>query len=410
MELIDQALGQAKRSGACTAVLFVDLDSLKHINDTHGHAAGNAVLRAVATRLVDVLRPMDTVARIGGDEFVVLATDLSSRLQAVELSQRLTAALAVGGPPVETPAASIGISVSIGGRGAAETILEEADQAMYKAKSRGGGRAEIFDAALGHEVRQRSKAQRMLQAALDERRMIAHYQPVVDLRDGAVRGVEALARIVERDGTMLPPAAFMAVAEDTGLVVRLGEQVLGRACDVAQRWAPVGASSRGLTVAVNLSPRQLEAGNLAAVVSEALNDSGLPPERLILELTETAIMDLRPDVLRQLEAIRELGVELGLDDFGTGYASLTHLRRLPLTFVKVDQSFVQGIRDHEDARIVAAVVDLARNLGLRSIAEGVETAEQVDRLRELGCDEAQGFHFARPLPGADVPRMACHLP
>jgi EAL domain-containing protein (putative c-di-GMP-specific phosphodiesterase class I) len=294
--------------------------------------------------------------------------------------------------------------VSVAGRGTAETLLHEADTAMYRAKSLGGGRAEMFDAALGRQAVQRARAQRTLDSALDERRVVIHFQPVVELRSGRVAGFEALARITERDGTILPPADFIPVAEDSGLVVPLGAQVLALACRDARSWEPPNLEDRGLTVAVNLSPRQFGPGDLTEVVERTLARAGLPASCLHLELTETAIMDLHPDILRQLERIRDLGVEMGLDDFGTGYASLTHLRRLPLSFVKIDQSFVQGLGiDDEDERIVAAVVDLAANLGLRSIAEGVETPSQRDRLRDLGCDQAQGFLFGRPMPGSQVP-------
>lgn len=407
VDRIDQALSHSKRSGQCVAVLFVDLDQFKHLNDTQGHAAGDTALRRVADKLDAALRPMDTVARIGGDEFVVLAPDVGSQLHAVDLSTRLITELRRPPDRVEDGerlAASVGISVSVDGRGTAETLLAEADAAMYQAKSLGGGRAAVFDAALGQQVRQRSTAQGALQSALDDHRIIAHYQPVVDLYTGGVAGFEALARIAEHDGSITPPSAFISVAEDSGLVVPLGAQVLAMACQEARRWLPTGVPECRLTVAVNLSSRQFEIGDLATVVSERLEQTGLDPSCLHLELTETAIIDLHPDFLQQLGRIQDLGVEIGLDDFGTGYASLTHLRRLPLTFVKIDQSFVQGLgTDHEDEPIVRAVVDLAANLGLRSIAEGVETKDQLDRLRQLGCDQAQGYLFAPPLPPSDVP-------
>jgi diguanylate cyclase (GGDEF)-like protein len=412
VDRIDQALSHSKRFGRCTAVFFIDLDGFKHVNDTQGHAAGDTVLRRVASQLVAVLRPMDTVARIGGDEFAVLAPDVDSHLHAVDLGSRLVAELwrrperAEGG---ERVAASVGISISDDGRGTAEVLLKEADTAMYQAKSLGGGRAAVFDAALGHQVKQRAIAQKMLQSALDDGRVIIYYQPVIDLSTGSVAGFEALARIAEPDGSIQPPAVFIPVAEDCGLVVPLGTQVLAMACQEASGWHPAGVDGRELTVAVNLSSRQFEAGDLATLVRGRLEQTGLDPGCLHLELTETAIMDLHPDLLEQLGRIRDLGVQIGLDDFGTGYASLTHLRRLPLTFVKIDQSFVQGLgTDAEDERIVSAVVDLAANLRLRSIAEGVETQAQLDRLRDLGCDQAQGYLFARPLPPNDVPMALQH--
>ena len=407
VDRIEQALSHSRRSGLCLAVLVVDLDRFKHVNDTQGHAAGDTVLRRVAKQLIRVLRPMDTVARIGSDEFVVLAPDIDSHLHAVDIATRVVSELCRRPDRFEDGeriSASVGISVSIGGRGTAEALLNEADTAMYQAKSRGGARAEVFDAALGRQVKQRSIAQRLLQSALDDRRIIVHYQPVVDLPSGHVAGFEALARIAAHDGSILPPAAFISVAEESGLVVPLGSQVLDLACQEARCWQPKRMADNPLTVAVNLSARQFEPGDLTSVVQNKLVQNDLNPECLHLELTETAIIDLRPDILQQLSLIKDLGVQIGLDDFGTGYASLTHLRRLPLSFVKIDQSFVQGIgTEQTDERIVSAVVDLAANLGLRSIAEGVETQEQLDRLRELGCDQAQGYLFARPLPPNDVP-------
>jgi diguanylate cyclase (GGDEF)-like protein len=407
VDRINAALSLSARSGKCTAVLFVDLDGFKNVNDTHGHGAGDTVLRTVADHLVAVLRPMDTVARIGGDEFAVLAPEIDGALEAVTIGSRLVAELnhcSERGPDGVRVAASIGISVSVGGAGTAESLLKEADTAMYQAKSLGGGRSEVFDPDLGHQLQRRSLARALLQSALDGHRVIAYYQPIIELSAGTTVGFEALARITEPDGTLRPPADFIPVAEESRLVVPLGTQVLEMACREASNWRFARCSTEPLTVAVNLSARQFEPGNLPTLVQAALGRAGLDATCLHLELTETTIIDLRPDVLQQLRDIRDLGVQIGLDDFGTGYASLVHLRRLPLDFVKIDQSFIQGIdTDHENERIVAAVVDLAGNLGLRSVAEGVETSDQLSHLRKLGCDQAQGYLFARPLPPHDVP-------
>jgi diguanylate cyclase (GGDEF)-like protein len=404
VDRIDQALFTARRTGSCVAVLFIDIDRFKQINDTNGHAAGDAVLRKVARNLVAALRPMDTVARIGGDEFIVLAPSVDSRRHAAEMSARLLAELSRAPAEGDHVTASVGITVSVAGHGTAETLLSEADAAMYKAKSLGGGRAEVFDEALGRQAQERLGAEQMLHAALSEDRVVAHYQPIVDLGNGRVAGVEALARIDQQDGSFLSPERFIPVAEDTGLVIPLGERVLTTACTAARRWPPRRPDGRDLTIAVNLSPRQLAPGDLTSVVRQTLEQTGLDATRLHLELTETALMDLRPEFLDQLAGLRDLGVQIGLDDFGTGYASLTHLRQLPLNFVKIDRSFVQGLAtDQGDDRIIAAVVDLAAHLGLRSIAEGIETRGQLDRLRELGCDQAQGYLCARPMPACDVP-------
>ncbi len=403
VDRITLALSEAKRSRRCTAILFVDLDRFKQINDTKGHAAGDMVLRSVAEQLVGSVRPHDTVARIGSDEFVILAANVQSPAHAIDIGARLVAELNQREGDTDHVGASVGISVSIGGRGTAEILLNEADRAMYQAKSLGRSRVEVFDAALGRQAQRRSSAQRKLQSAIDDHRVIAYYQPLVDLSTGHVVGFEALARIAERDGSILPPVDFISVAEESGLVVPLGSQVLAMACGEIGHWVPSGPPGVGLTIAVNLSARQFEPGDLTSVVHETLEETALDPVNLHLELTETAIIDLRPDITRQLKSIRELGVQIGLDDFGTGYASLTHLRNLPLSFVKIDQTFIHGIGvDQSDERIVSAVIDLAANLGLRSIAEGIETPDQLIRLRELGCDQGQGFLFAGPLPPNDV--------
>jgi diguanylate cyclase (GGDEF)-like protein len=403
VDRITLALSEAKRSRRCTAILFVDLDRFKHVNDTKGHAAGDMVLRSVAEQLTAIVRPHDTVARIGGDEFVVLAANVQSQAHAIDIGARLVAELNHREGESDHIGASVGISVSIGGRGTAELLLDEADKAMYQAKSLGRSRVEVYDAALGRQVQRRSTAQKKLQAALEDGRVIAYYQPVVDLSSGHVVGFEALARIAEQDGSILPPVDFISVAEESGLVVPLGKQVLEMACGEISHWVRSGPPAEALTIAVNLSARQFEPGDLTTVVNETLQETALDPANLHLELTETAIIDLLPDILRQLNLIKDLGVQIGLDDFGTGYASLTHLRSLPLSFVKIDQTFIHGIGvDQSDERIVSAVIDLAANLGLRSIAEGIETPDQLNRLRELGCDQGQGFLFARPLPPNDV--------
>jgi diguanylate cyclase (GGDEF)-like protein len=412
VDRIEQVLAHAKRSGRCTAVMFVDLDRFKQVNDTQGHAAGDAVLQEMADRLSGLVRPMDTVARLGGDEFVVLAPELASHMAAGDLGARLVSDLARRSDEAEgsdAVTASIGIAVSERGRGTAEKLLKEADTAMYKAKSLGGARAEVFDTALGRQVQERAAARQMLQTAMDEGRVLVHYQPVIDLHTGNVSGVEALARITKLDGSLLPPAGFIPLAEDSGLVVPLGARVLEMACREVRAWQPRSFPDSVCNVAVNLSARQFQTGGLPLVVRQTLERTGLDPMCLHLELTETAVLDLNPDILEQLGLIRDLGVQLGLDDFGTGYASLTHLRRLPLTFVKIDRSFVSGIGPgRDDERIVSAVVDLAANLGLRSIAEGVERKQQLDLLRELGCDQAQGFLFARALPPEEIPALIQH--
>ncbi len=404
VDRINQALAQAPRSGMCTAVFFVDLDGFKKVNDRLGHAAGDLLLQSVSRRLKAALRPGDTVARIGGDEFVVLTPQLTGPHRATAVSDRLMHSLsAPAADDQQLIAASIGVTTSVGGRGDAELLLHEADTAMYAAKSLGGTRVEIYDPALDRLAGLRFESQSMIQSALDDRRIRAHYQPIIDLPDRSLAGFEALARILTPDGTVLLPAMFIDVAEASGQILPLGMQVLHLACAEAQRWRSADPG-KDPVVAVNLSGRQFESGDMDVAVRRALDDTGLEATRLHLELTETAILDLHPDTLRQLKTIADLGVEIGLDDFGTGYASLTHLRRLPISFIKIDQSFVHGIDiSHEDERIVAAVAELAANLGFRSIAEGVETPRQLERLCEMGCDQAQGYLIGHPVPAEDLP-------
>ncbi|MCU1378171.1 MAG: putative signaling protein [Acidimicrobiales bacterium] len=414
VDRIDQALASARRSGRCTAVFFVDVDRFKDVNDTQGHAAGDAALQRIAAQLAASVRPMDSVARMGGDEFALLAVEVDSHQHAIDIGNRMVSELSTlprQNRDGELFSASVGISISDRGRGTAETLLHEADMAMYKAKGNGGGRSEVFDAALGLEAQQRANAKVALQSALDEGRAVAYYQPIINLAAGHVTGFEALVRITERDGSLVAPIAFIPAAEESGLVVPLGATVLAIACQEISRRRPQWTPLRPWNVAVNVSARQFEPGDLPAIVQRNLEAAELDPGRLHLELTETAIMSLGTSILKQLAQIRDLGVEVGLDDFGTGYASLTHLRQLPLSFVKIDQSFVQGITtDPEDEGIVSAVIGLAAQLGLRSIAEGVETPEQLQRLREFGCDEAQGYLFARPQPSIEEAMTVAAVP
>jgi diguanylate cyclase (GGDEF)-like protein len=394
VDRVDQALARSKRASQLVAVLFLDLDGFKQVNDTQGHSAGDDVLRNVAASLVGTLRAVDTVARIGGDEFIVLAPDLTSAADAGELAARLLTVL-----DRISISASVGMALTDGTGATAEALLAEADAAMYHAKSVGGRRIEVFDEHLERRLQGRTAAQKLLEAALENERVVAYYQPIVDVASGATTGYEALARIQENNGALVAPCTFVPAAEENGLITPLGTRMLDLACGEASRWPTEPAAGRPRSIAINLSARQFESGDLTDVVRTALERTGLDPRRLHLELTETALMDLSPGFLRQLEQLRDLGAQVGLDDFGTGYASLTHLRRLPLDFVKIDRSFVAGLGgDGDDDRIVGAVIDLAASLTLRSIAEGVETPDQLRRLQVMGCDQAQGYLFARPLP------------
>ena len=403
---IGHALTAAHARGSTAAVLFLDLDRFKVLNDAEGHAAGDAVLVEVAHRLCAAVRPQDTVARFGGDEFVVLC-ETGGLVTARHIAERLHESLAPPfhtGGPARILAASIGIATAHGDSTAAD-LLRDADAAMYRAKDLGRGRTAVFDADIRARASARLEASTALGRALSEGELRVHYQPVVDLADETLLGFEALVRWQHPEHGLLGPGAFVPDAEETGLIVPLGEWVLRTALEQSARWATTGAASAPLTMAVNVSARQLDEPHLAGMIAAALEASAFPASALSLEITESVVMQ---DVLRNVEhlrALREIGVHLSIDDFGTGYSSLVYLKRLPVTTLKIDREFVDGLgQDPHDSAIVAAVIALARALQLRVVAEGVETPRQLAELRRLGCDAAQGYLFSRPLPAEEAER------
>ncbi|MBI2710486.1 MAG: EAL domain-containing protein [Actinobacteria bacterium] len=387
------------------ALLFLDLDRFKLVNDSLGHERGDEILCDVAERLSGALRPGDTVARFGGDEFVVLCEDVDGLDEARAIAQRLLDTLR---PPIEVAGGQVYATASIGIRlvtddADAGALVADADAAMYKAKASGRARAEVFDDSLRSEVQRRLGLQTGLHRALELGEFELRYQPVWTLppRGTApvIEGVEALLRW-RRDGELLLPGSFIDVAEETELIVGIGEWVLHAACRQAKAWLDEG---RSLSMAVNLSARQLAEPRLADSVAAALGDAGLPACWLSLEITETVLMDDPERVVDTLRALRALGVRIAVDDFGTGYSSLSYLSRFPLDVLKVDRSFVSRMSESKEGEsIAAAVVSLAHALGLRAIAEGVESDAQLERLRGLGCDAAQGFHLARPIAARAV--------
>ncbi|HEV7462034.1 MAG TPA: EAL domain-containing protein [Solirubrobacteraceae bacterium] len=403
---LEVALARLARRAGAVAILFVDLDRFKLINDSHGHEVGDRVLVETASRLRGILRPSDTLSRFGGDEFTILCEDVSSEVDVSSVAERIAEALAEPFPLADREvflSASIGIALGRDGAMSASALLRDADAAMYGAKERGRSRYAIYDGAMRLRGAERLETETALRRAIERDELRVHYQPEVELETGRVVGVEALVRWAHPDRGLVAPGEFVPVAEDTGLIAPIGEWVLREACRQAHAWLGVYGDAP-LRMAVNLSGRQLAHEGLRDTVANALADADLPPELLCLEITESALAE-DPDAAREtLLSLRRLGVCLAIDDFGVGFSSLSQIRQLPpVDVIKIDRSFVSGIgQNREDEAIVASVISLARALEVETIGEGVETAEHAMALRELGCDHAQGFHFARPAPAAEI--------
>ena len=401
MEQLDQSLHRSARQGGQVAVLFIDLDRFKVINDSLGHDAGDELLVTVAQRLGSCLRGSDTAARLGGDEFVVVCENVENNEEALAVAHRLEQA--IGAPTaikgVDTiVTASIGV-VMAGSGASADSLLRDADAAMYKAKDGGRGRFEMFDASIGSIASKRLQTESELRRALAQQEFRVHYQPIVDLSNSALVGVEALVRWEHPERGLLAPIDFLPIAEETGLIVPLGTWVLQEACRQVAEWQRDVPTARELSVSVNLAAAQVSCHDLVDVVEDAVASSGIAPSELCLEITESVLLDATNDATSRLIGVKGLGVRLALDDFGTGYSSLTYLRRFPVDAVKIDKTFVNGLgTDPADEAIVDAVVGLAQSLGLAAIAEGVETREQAEALQAMGCRFAQGYLYSKPLP------------
>ncbi len=418
LDRVDREIGRARQDRRKLAVLFMDLDGFKNINDTMGHSAGDLILQWAADRLRQGLRPSDVVsrandtdvevelARLGGDEFTALILDIVVPEDALVVAHRILSVMRrpyiVEGREVMLTA-SVGIALYPDDGEDALALLKHADTAMYHAKGRGRNNCQFYSASLTQQAMQRMNLERNLRLALERGEFRLVYQPQIDLEQGRVHSVEALIRWHHPERGLISPMDFIPMAEENGLIVPIGEWVLRTACADAARWQSEG---RRLRVAVNLSPIQFKEPNLVQTVLDALAQAELKPDLLELEVTEGAVMEDSSATLSTLKALRHSGVRVALDDFGTGYSSMSYLKRMPVNNLKVDQSFVTGLPgDGENHSIVRAIVSLAKSLGFIVTAEGVETFEQLQTLSSLACDAVQGFYFSKPVPPADVPAL-----
>jgi diguanylate cyclase (GGDEF)-like protein/PAS domain S-box-containing protein len=411
VDRLGQALRRARRrknSRNKVGVLFMDLDGFKTINDSLGHEAGDRFLVTVAERLKNRLRPEDTLARFGGDEFAVLLEDTANVTEAIRVAQRIAESLqeplAVNGHQVSV-STSVGIALSSEHTDDPEGMLRRADAAMYRAKEQGPGRYAVFDPTMQARAQERLELEAELGRALKRGEFVLYYQPEVSLHDGTIVGFEALLRWQHPERGLLQPQAFMPVAEETDLIVPIGRWVLEEACGQAKRWEEERPSDPPATIEVNFSSRQLARRGLPRTIEEVLRRADLEAHRLALDITETILIKASEDYAQTLDALKKMGIRLHLDDFGTGYSSLSYLKRFPVERVNVDRSFVKGLAENPtDTALVRMIIDLCHTLGVEVLAEGIETSEQAALLRDMGCDLGQGYYFARPMLGEELPK------
>jgi diguanylate cyclase (GGDEF)-like protein len=408
LDRLEHALAQAERHETAVAVLFLDLDQFKLVNDSLGHAAGDELLAAVAPRLEQALRPSDTVARFGGDEFAVLAEDIANERGATRVAERIAEVLTkpfVLRQREHFVSASIGISIA-GGNQTPEALIRDADAALYRAKERGRGGYEIFDEVMRSRVIEQMQTENDLRRALQREELELHYQPIIRLRDSSVVAMEALLRWRHPERGLIGPAAFIPVAEESRLIIPIGRWVLEQACRQTAKWQQSEPDSPPIGIAVNLSPRQLAGPDLLGHIQGALKSSGIEASTLRLELTENSLLEDTEAIEACLQSLKALGTRLVLDDFGIGFSSLGYLKRLPLSAIKLDRTFVENLtEDADDAAIVQAVTQMADALGINVVAEGVETEEQLREVEALGCGYAQGFYFTEPVPAGEVENL-----
>jgi len=401
---LDQSISQARRHHTALAMLYLDLDRFKHINDSLGHLMGDQLLQTVALRLTECVRATDTVCRLGGDEFVILLPEVAHTKDAAVIADKILQSIRMPqllGDQELHVTASIGIVVHPGDGTAAEALLQNADSAMYEAKNRGRNNYQFYRSELNSSAGERLSIESDLRHALERQELRLHYQPIVNLRTGALAGVEALLRWQHPGLGLVLPDRFISIAEESGLIIPIGHWLLREACGQAKSWQDAGFSN--LRLAVNISAVELRSKEFVAGVGATLSATGFDPQWLELELTESFLMQDSKSTSLVLGAIKAVGVSLALDHFGTGYSSLTHMTRFPIDTLKVDRSFVHDLTvDAGDASVVSAIINMGRSLHLRVVAEGVETADQLTFLKEHGCSEAQGNHFSRPLPAADL--------
>jgi diguanylate cyclase (GGDEF)-like protein len=402
LDRIAQSLARSQRHRHRTAVLFIDLDRFKVINDSLGHSQGDELLRQAARRLRSSLRLGDTLGRLGGDEFLVLCERVDDEAEAVDVAERLLGQLSAPfllGEAEVFVSASIGIALSGGQFVSAEALIRNADMAMYRAKERGRSRHAVFEEDLALRAMERHELEQALRSAIEMEQFELHYQPLIQIADGTVAGVESLVRWRRPGRGLVEPTAFIPVAEEAGLILPLGAWIIGEACGQAARWPALQDGSL-VRVSVNLSARQLADPGLIRHISDQMDHHGLAAERLCFEITESALVDDIDAAIATVEKLKSLGVLIAIDDFGTGYATLEYLRRFSMAdYLKIDRSFVESVdTSSKETAIVAGAIALAQSLDFIVVAEGVQTESQLATLRGLGCDLAQGFLFSRPLP------------